>query len=668
MTEQAPSARRIEFTVRGLILGAAITVLFTAANVYLGLQVGLTFATSIPAAVISMAALRWFKNSTIWENNVVQTVASAAGTLASVVFVLPGLVMIAWWTGFPFWQSFAVCAVGGILGVMYSIPLRRALVTQSDLPYPEGVAAAEVLKVGAGSRSDHPEALAESRAGLLALVGSTIASAGFAALGATRLFTIEAIKFLRLAPGGAATGMGFNFQLALLAAGHLVGLSVGLAMAIGLFIAWGVATPYFTHLDPHPGAAADFALKVWKAKVRFVGAGAIAAAALWALFRLIGPLSRGLSSAFAAQKSRAAGETLPITERDIPIGWVGLISALTMLPLAWLVITFLQGGVLEGFTVPLILGAIVYVVVVGFIVAAVCGYMAGLIGASNSPVSGLGILAVVAAASILAIWVKPLVGEAGTRTLIAFAIFLTAVVFSVATISNDNLQDLKTGQLVEASPWAQQAALVVGVLAGSLAIPPILSILNQAYGFTGAPGAGAHPLNAPQAVLISTLAKNFLTGQIQWDTLGIGLVLGVALIGFDELLGKLGWMRIPPLAVALGIYLPPGTISPIVIGAILGHLYEQGVKKKAWGEQAQRLGVIMASGLIVGESLFSVGLAAVIAAAKTGLIQVKDSDFPMGLVGDAFGDQGITLAAIGFTLVTAGLYVWIGGLAKPKQA
>jgi putative OPT family oligopeptide transporter len=283
-------------------------------------------------------------------------------------------------------------------------------------------------------------------------------------------------------------------------------------------------------------------------------------------------------------------------------------------------------------------------------------------------VSGLGILAVVAAASILALWVKPLVGEAGSQTLIAFAIFLTAVVFSVATISNDNLQDLKTGQLVEATPWAQQAALVVGVLAGSLVIPPILSILNQAYGFTGAPGAGPHPLNAPQAVLISTLAKNFITGQVQWDTLGMGLVLGVALIAFDELLGKLGWMRIPPLAVALGIYLPPGTISPIVLGAILGHLYEQGVKKKAWGEQAQRLGVIMASGLIVGESLFSVGLAAVIAAAKTGLIQVKDSDFPMGLVGDAFGDQGMTLAAGAFAVVTAGLYVWIGGLAKPKSA
>ena len=273
----AGPSKRIELTVRGVILGALITVLFTAANVYLGLQAGLTFASSIPAAVISMAVLRGFRNSTIYENNIVQTVASAAGTLSSIIFVLPGLLMIGWWTGFPFWQSFAVCAVGGVLGVMYSIPLRRALVTQSDLPYPEGVAAAEVLKVGVGSRETASAAAAEGKAGLAAVLWGSIASAAYAMLVATRLFAGEAAKYIRT--GAGATGLGFNLQFALLGAGHLVGISVGMAMGIGLVIAWGVLTPILTALAPSTtDDAATFALHVWKHQVRFIGAGCIAAA------------------------------------------------------------------------------------------------------------------------------------------------------------------------------------------------------------------------------------------------------------------------------------------------------------------------------------------------------------------------------------------------------
>ncbi len=654
---------RVELTVRSVLLGAAITVVFTAANVYLGLQAGLTFASSIPAAVISMAILRGFKTSTIYENNIVQTVASAAGTLSSVIFVLPGLIMIGWWTGFPFWQSFSVCAIGGVLGVMYSIPLRRALVTQSDLPYPEGVAAAEVLKVGLGSRETASEAAAEGKAGLVAVVGGTLASGLFAALVATRLFAGEVTKYIRLGPS--ATGMGFNLQFALLGAGHLVGLSVGLAMGFGLLLAWGALVPVLSlvHAD---GTASAVALDVWKHQVRFIGAGAIASGALWTLAKLGLPVWRGLTSALAAAERRKGGEHLDITEQDIPIAWVGAVSVACLLPLGVLIWSFIAGGPLAPYAAPIILGGLVFTVTVGFLVAAVCGYMAGLIGSSNSPVSGLGILGVVAAAGLLLFCIKPLVGEAGVPALTALALFLTSVVFTVATISNDNLQDLKTGQLVGATPWRQQLALVFGVIAGSIVIPPILDLLNSAYGFTGAANAGLHPLSAPQAVLISTLAKQLLGGGADWRLLGGGMALGAGLILIDETLGRFGKLRLPPLGVAMGIYLPAGTISTVVVGALAGYAFDKAAEKGPHTERVKRLGVIMASGLIVGESLFSVALAAAISAAKTGLIKVHDTDFPLGLVGDSFDGIAWPLAGLCFIAGTVGLYQWTRGLGTPK--
>jgi putative OPT family oligopeptide transporter len=661
-TSPAKADKRIELTLRGVILGALITAVFTAANVYLGLQAGLTFASSIPAAVISMAVLKAFKDSTIWENNIVQTVASAAGTLSSIIFVLPGLLMIGWWTGFPFWQSFSVCAVGGILGVMYSIPLRRALVTQSDLPYPEGVAAAEVLKVGSATGAEAEAAAAEGKAGLAAVLWGSIASAFFAAVVGTRIFVGEAAKYFKVG-GIGATGMGFNLQFALVGAGHLVGLSVGLAMGVGLIIAWVFLVPILSVMHPEAGDTAKFALGVWKHEVRFVGAGAIAAAALWTLAKLAMPLWKGLTSAMAASSARKGGAVLDITEQDIPIGWVGAISAACMVPLAALIYSFIAGGPLAAYALPIILGGLVFVVVVGFLVAAVCGYMAGLIGSSNSPVSGLGILGVVAASTILSVTIKPLAGEAGAKALVALSLFLTSVVFTVATISNDNLQDLKTGQLVGATPWRQQVALVFGVIAGAIVIPPILDVLNQAYGFTGAANAGPHALAAPQAVLISTLAKQLLGGAADWAHLGGGAVLGIALIALDEFLGLRKWIRIPPLAVAMGIYLPSGTISAVVFGAVAGWAYDRWVEKGPNPNMAKRLGVILASGLIVGESLFSVALAGAIAAAKTGLLKVADTDFPIGLVGDSFEPIAMPLAAVAFVAGTFGLYRWVRGLA-----
>ncbi len=475
-----------ELTFRGIVLGALLTVLFTAANVYLGLKIGLTFATSIPAAVVSMAVLRYFAGATIQENNIVQTLASAAGTLAAIIFVLPGLIMIGWWTDFPYWQSVALIGIGGILGVMYSVPLRRALVTGSDLPYPEGLAAAEVLKVGAGVGGAE-----ENRKGLVAILGGSLVSAAYAIVAKTGLLAEEASVTTRI--GAGATTFSGSYSMALIGVGHLVGMAVGVAMLIGLIIGWLVVLPIYTAGGAPPGVAlADFVGTVFTAKVRFIGAGTIGIAAVWTLLKLILPVFRGIAGAMAASRERTAGrgELLDITERDLPIGIIGGVILVSVIPMGLLLAGFATGGAIAGHLWLTLVLSILYVLVVGIVIASVTGYMAGLIGASNSPISGIGILSSLGISLVLLAIFGRGADVDTTKVLVAFALFVTGLVFGIATIANDNLQDLKTGQLVGATPWRQQVALVIGVVCGALVIPPILSVLNATFGFQGAPGAG----------------------------------------------------------------------------------------------------------------------------------------------------------------------------------
>ena len=630
MTDTATTPKRIELTLRALILGSILGVIFTAANVYLGLRVGLTFASAIPAAVISMALLRAFRSSTIWENMTVQTVASVGGAMSSIIFVLPALVMVGWWTNFPFWQSFLICTFGGVLGVTFSIPLRRALVVNTTLPYPEGIAAAEVLKVGSRGADQTEAAVRENEAGLLTVVVGAIASALFAFLASARVFIAEAAAFFKLpaALGGGATGISGSLSLALLGAGHLVGLAVGLSMLVGVVIAWGIAVPWMTALQGGEGSVEEIATTLWRTQVRFIGAGAIGVAAIWTLLKLAGPLIAGVTSALSAQRARAANETLDITEQDIPLKLVSLISVAVLIAIGVLLWSFTNGTPLAAQAPAIVAGGLIYVVLIGFIVAAVCGYMAGLIGSSNSPVSGVGIIAIIAASSLM-LGAMQVLGIPADPSIIAFALMITAVVFAVAVISNDNLQDLKTGQLVGATPWRQQTALLVGVVAGSLVIPPILDLLNGAHGFTGGPPAtvpGAKPLPAPQATLISALAGGVIDGNLRWDLIGMGAALGVVLVIVDEVLVRTSGnkRKMPPLAVAMGIYLPMATTMAVVIGAIAGKLYDNWVSKASYAETAKRLGILLASGLIVGESLFGVFTAAVIVS--------SDNPEPFGLI------------------------------------
>jgi len=657
---------RAELTIRGLIVGILITLVFTAANVYFGLKAGLTFSTSIPAAVISMAILRGFRDATIQENNIVQTVASAAGTLSSIIFVLPGLIMIGYWTEFPFWTSFWICALGGILGVMYSIPLRRALVTTSDLPYPEGVACAEVLKVGSSGDSAHASDVEHGRAGLLAVLWGSIVSAVFAVIVGTQIFAADVAQTFRIGRRGAVSGYDFALSFALLAIGHLVGLSVGIAMLIGALIGWGWGVPHFSAIAGDlTTAAATLAQKTWSTKVRFVGAGAIGVSAIWTLLKLVKPVASGLASAMAASRARKAGkaDTLPITERDIPIGIVGLVTLACMLPIGWLLGYFGNKTGLGAHLPTLVIGGVAYVVLMSFFVSAVCGYMAGLIGSSNSPLSGIGILVVIGAALLLVIGVKPYVPPDAAKSLMAFALFTTAVIFNVAAIANNNLQDLKTGQLVDATPWKQQVALVIGVIAGSFVIPPVLDLVNHAYGFVGAPGAELrpHPLPAPQAGLISSLAQGVIAADIDWSLIRVGGFIGIGIILVDEILARATkHMRVPPLAVGLGIYLPTQSTLMIVVGAIVGWFFDQRANRTAKPEATKQLGVLLASGLIVGESIIGVILSAIVV--------FSGKAAPLGLVGPGFEISGVFIGGLAFALIAFLLYRWILRMATARSA
>ncbi|MEY4878541.1 MAG: hypothetical protein RJB62_9 [Pseudomonadota bacterium] len=643
-----------ELTLRGIVLGALMTVIFTAANVYLGLKVGLTFGSAIPAAVISMALLSVFSDANIRENNIVQTIASAAGALASIIFVLPGLVIVGWWTGFPFWLSFMIAASGGMLGVLFTIPLRRALVTNSDLPYPEGVAGAEVLKVGSARREGGNPA--EAREGLNAVMLGAVASAGLTVLAATRLATESIAQFFRI--GAGASGYQFSYSLALIAAGHLVGLSVGMAMLLGVAIAWIFAVPMLTSATGIEGDVQAFTMGIWSTQVRFIGAGAIGVAALWTLGQLAHRITMGLIYTFSNWKTPITDD-VPETDRDMSGRSIVILGVIALLAIGFITWEFTRGTPLAPHAITMVFIAVPFALVGGFIIAVICGYMAGLIGSSNSPISGVGILAITASSLIL-LGVMATTVETTGPALTAMALFITAICFAAATSSNDNLQDLKTGQLVGATPWRQQLALMIGVLAASAVVPLVLNLLAQAYGFAGALNLDTvtdMPLPAPQANLIAALARGVIEGDANWRMIAIGAGIGVIAVIIDEGLRVTGKMRLPPLAIGMGIYLPMALTLPVALGSVIGWSYNRAIRKSSDPERSQRLGVLVASGMIVGESLFGV--------LNAGLIVALNRDAPLALAPAGFPAAEF-IGPVFFFLALIALYRWM--LARARLA
>lgn len=626
-----------ELTLRGMILGALITVIFTASNVYLGLKVGLTFASSIPAAVISMAVLKFFKGSNILENNMVQTQASAAGTLSTIIFVLPGLLMAGYWSGFPFWQTTLLCIAGGILGVIFTIPLRYAMVVKSELPYPEGVAAAEILKVGGHEEGDNRQGGSGIKE--LAAGGALAGLMSFCA-GGLRVIADSASYWFK--SGTAIFQLPMGFSLALLGAGYLVGLTGGIAILLGISIAWGIAVPYFSSHIPQPSdiEMAAFAMKLWKEKVRFIGAGTIGIAAVWTLLMLLKPMVEGMKMSF-----KSFGGGAPATERaeqDLSpkamIFWV--LSMMFILGVSFY--HFIgDSHITGGMAWLLVVVCTLLASVIGFLVAAACGYMAGLVGSSSSPISGVGIVSIVVISLVLL-----LVGESGglmadeanRKFLLALTLFCGSAVICVASISNDNLQDLKTGYLLKATPWRQQVALIIGCIVGALVISPVLELLYEAYGFTGAmPREGmdaAQALAAPQATLMTTIASGIFAHNLEWVYIFTGIAIGAVLIAADLVLKKSsgGKLALPVLAVGMGIYLPPSVNMPIVAGAVLAAVLKHIIGKKAENREgrlknAERIGTLFSAGLIVGESLIGVIMAFIIAFSVTN----GGSDAPLAL-------------------------------------
>lgn len=652
-----------ELTLRGVVLGALITLVFTASNVYLGLKVGLTFASSIPAAVISMAVLRMFRDSNVLENNIVQTQASAAGTLSAVIFVLPALLMMGYWTGFPLLQTAMICACGGILGVVFTVPLRRALVVNSDLPYPEGVAAAEILKVG---QNPGDGAATRQAGGLRDIVAGGVLAGGFSLMTSGLRIAGDSVGYWFTA-GRAVFQLPLGLSFALVGAGYLVGIVGGVAMLLGVVLSWGVAVPWLTSLAPmHDGASlSSFATGIWVSKVRLIGAGMIAVAAVWTLLTLIKPMIEGMRISLSVLKRGSGASGQDRTDADLP---PGLLLKLTLFMILLLGATFQSFVADSGLPAlaawTLVVTGVLLAFVFGFLVAAACGYMAGLVGSSASPISGIAVIAILAS-SMIFIGIgqtQDLLGNPeSVRFMTALALFCTSVVVAVAAISNDNLQDLKTGWLVHATPWRQQTALIIGCVIGAVTIPPVLELLYEAYGFIGSlPREGMDPtqaLAAPQASLMITIAQGLFSHTLDWTYIRIGVLVGAALIVFDWVLGRFTRFRVPPLAVAMGVYLPPTVATALFVGALISWFVRirirartvaQGPGRVQAAEQAsERTGTLFASGLIVGESLVGVVLAIVI----VGSMASGGGDAPLAVAGPGFAPIATGIGLLAFLLM-----------------
>ena len=654
-----------ELTFRGIILGALITVIFTASNVYLGLKVGMTFASSIPAAVISMAVLKFFKDSSILENNMVQTQASSAGTLSSVIFVLPGLLMMGYWQDFPFWQTMLICAAGGTLGVLFTIPLRRAMVVNSDLPYPEGVAAAEILK--AGNHADGDSGVKDIAyggvlAGLIAFLTNGL-----------RVMADGASAWIQT--GKAAFQLPMGFSLALLGAGYLIGIVGGIAMLIGVILTWGVAVPYFTMSGDIAADASliDAAMMVWKTKVRFISVGTIGIAAIWTLLILMKPMIEGMVHSFRMLKGGQAESEHRVDIDLSPKTMIYILIATVVLIVISLHHFIAAAPISPELSILLVVVCTFLAVFIGFFVAAASGYMAGLVGSSSSPISGIGIISVIVISLVLVS-----IGNAsglfetvdGQKFLTALTLFTASIVLTTATISNDNLQDLKTGLLVDATPWRQQVALIIGCFVGALVIAPVLEILYHAYGFSGAlPRPDMDPsqaLSAPQATLMTTISQGIFTNKLEWTYILTGVGLGAVLITIDAFLKKVSnkVFGLPVIAVGIGIYLPPSINMPVIVGAFLAWIMTRHIAKlgnKEVSAKAERFGTLFSAGLIVGESLMGVILAFIIAASVT----TGGSEAPLSLNLENWDTIGEWLGLIVFIV---GIVIFASRVLRAKKS
>ena len=588
-----------EITLKAVVLSILLAAVLAGANAYLGLFAGMTVSASIPAAVVSMAVLRLFRQSNILENNIVQTAASSGEALAAgVIFTIPGLVLIGYWTTFDYWQTFTMSLVGGVLGVLFTIPLRRALIIHARLRFPEGVATAEVLKVGASS-----DAGAGGRVRLL--LGAAALGGGFKfAEGGLKLWSESLEGAVQL--GRSTLYGGLNLSPALVAVGYIIGLNTAVVVFFGGAIGWLVLLPLYQAIIGSPegliGVAA--AKATWSGQIRYIGIGAMLVGGVWTLFQVRGPIWQSLHQLLAlyGARNQSDGQSeLLRTERDAGVVWLIGLTVAALVPMVLLYQGLLNHNLWGG------IGLTLLMVVTAFLFSAVAGYMAGLVGSSSNPVSGVTI-ATIMLASLLLLGILGKGNPAGP----AAALLVGAVVCCAAAMGGDNLQDLKTGHVVGATPWKQQVMQVIGVATGAVVIVPVLSLLQAKYGIGEVTAAHPHPLSAPQATLMANLANGVFGGSLPWHLVGVGMVLGMLVIGLDMRQARRNAaLRFPVLAVALGMYLPLKLSATILFGGLLAE-YVRAAGKFSDVPTEDR-GLLCAAGLVTGEALVGILLALPIA-------------------------------------------------------
>lgn len=615
-----------EITVKAFLLSILLTAIMAAANAYLGLKIGMTVSATIPAAVISMAVLKLFRKSNILENNIVQiTVSTGEALAAASVFTFPGLILMHYWTDFPFWQIASMLIVGGILGVFLSVILRRALIVDANLKFPEGIAAAEVLKVGDGHQKTGAKSL--------------VAGAIFAAIlkfGQSGIVVFsESIGYWKKA-FGTVSGISTGFGGILVGAGYIVGLQVGISMILGAIVGWGICIPIYTYLQPVDWSlgAEAIAMKVWVEKVRIVGVGTMLVSGVWIAFSVLGSMKKAISDAVKALKSSRANKITRAlslrTEKDIPISYVGwgiLTSGVILTLLIHFI--FIEQGLNPSsidFYWPILLVTSLSIIGIIFLLTVVYGYIMGIIGATNSPLSGMTIIGVLFICLVLLVLLSRYIDTIGTVSMASIALLFAGLIAGAIVVGAESLQDLKAGQIVGATPWKQQTMLIVGVIVSAFTMGPILNLMLQAYGIGDVmPDPNMDPsktLAAPKGALMAAISQNIFGHSMDWGLLSVGIAIGAFFIVVDELLKfmKIGW-RIPTLAVSFGIYMPLDMTFPIALGGLIAHLAERKIKsqKAKAGTDFERKaadtrhrGLLVASGIIAGEAIVGVIIAAIL--------------------------------------------------------
>ncbi len=650
-----------EITFKAVILAIIITAVLGAANAYLALKMGMTISASIPAAIIAMGALRFFRKHNLLENNIVQTAASAGeGLAAGIAFILPALLLTGYWNYFHYWETLMMTLIGGLLGVLFSIPLRRVMLNHLGLRYPEGTAIGNVLKASATGTARMKHLINGS------LVG------GIVVLFQTGFKWVSETLALWTTSGKTLFGSTIGFSPALFAAGFIVGMQACIAMLVGLCLGWFIGIPLYSHFQGLPDASShyDMAMALRANHIRYIGVGTMLLGGIWTIISLLKPIGRGIAASITSlrdtRNTKAAGGKQLRTEHDIPIHYVFVGTAILAVCMYFAFVHFLNLNshpLSDGLRYGISGFAVIYVLVIGFFLSAVAAYMVGIVGNTNNPISGLMLGSVLLASlCLLPVFAHTIHNNPeSTKAIISIVIILTTFVATTAVISGENLQDLKAGQMVGATPWKQQIMLLVGVVVSALVIGPALELLFQAYGIGGVfprPGMDASQmLSAPQAGLMAAVAQSVFGNSLPWTDISMGIGIAFFAIIIDEQLKK-RHLRLPVLAIGIGIYLPPEITVPIILGGVLNHV----CKAKITGflktnnrpaddhalEKHFDQGTMLACGLVAGAALMGVILAIPFV--------LKGSTDALRLAPDSFAPYADVLGVLSLVFIGMWLY------------